>query len=667
MVVIFHMRKYFFLKCFSTIFIVLSLILIYHILKYLHYVAQRTNCKTEEKIDAVYTWVNGSDPVFLRKLNEYMRSTNTSCDSSKQRFDDKYELKFSLRSLEKFAPWINHVYIVTNGQIPYWLNLDYDKVSIITHEEIFKDVANLPTFSSPAIESNLHRTTVGLSQKFIYFNDDVFLASSVYPEDFYTPGRGFLVYLAWPLSNCAPNCLWLYVNDGQCDRDCYTPECQMDGGDCTEETPEEQKLLFDTTDKFIDENKTRSIAFDETVEKVQTNLYRSFLGKLNNSNAFINQLTSNNTDDSGIKNISYIVNNHNDRLMRSNKLRRQSMRKWRFEGRRSSRDIDAYSASLQHSNRAFNSKYGYRIRKVPSHAPILVDRAIMAEMMGKFAEEFAVTEGNRARMANDMQFSFAYYHFVMSEWRNRTVEEIFDEFDTDSSDTWSDREIRTLLTQLYDLPLSYSIVDNFENALLNCPNADSDDIPVPLYERYADSKLPVISKRRIKECRYLRDLLLEKFQKVLVYKFEVLYNTEQFVSFAMLNSNISDVVGNLDEIRRLRRKFVCLNDNLDESKESENELVKAVLYDFYLSFFPKPSAFELPQELRNKFLYVDELNEWKYARSLARMCLCGVIASLILFATINALMRVCCLIVGKIRDGAEAVGLPTCKRPVGAG
>lgn len=67
------------------------------------------------------------------------------------------QLFLCFRSLEKYAPWINHVYIVTNGQIPYWLNLDYERVSIIMHEEIFKNSFNLPTFSSPAIESNLHR------------------------------------------------------------------------------------------------------------------------------------------------------------------------------------------------------------------------------------------------------------------------------------------------------------------------------------------------------------------------------------------------------------------------------------------------------------------------------------------------------------------------------
>lgn len=78
-------------------------------------------------------------------------------DRSSQRFDDKYELKFSLRSLEKYAPWIRHVYIVTNGQIPYWLNLDYEGVTVISHEEIFPDALDLPTFSSPAIEQHIHR------------------------------------------------------------------------------------------------------------------------------------------------------------------------------------------------------------------------------------------------------------------------------------------------------------------------------------------------------------------------------------------------------------------------------------------------------------------------------------------------------------------------------
>ena len=44
------------------------------------------------------------------------------------------ELRYSLRSLEKHAPWVRHVYIVTNGQIPSWLNLDNPRMTLVSHE-----------------------------------------------------------------------------------------------------------------------------------------------------------------------------------------------------------------------------------------------------------------------------------------------------------------------------------------------------------------------------------------------------------------------------------------------------------------------------------------------------------------------------------------------------
>ena len=52
--------------------------------------------------------------------------------------------------------------------------MDHPRLTIITHEDIFENTAHLPTFSSPAIESNLWRIP-GLSEKFLYFNDDVFI------------------------------------------------------------------------------------------------------------------------------------------------------------------------------------------------------------------------------------------------------------------------------------------------------------------------------------------------------------------------------------------------------------------------------------------------------------------------------------------------------------
>lgn len=64
-----------------------------------------------------------------------------------------------------------------------------------------------------------------------------------------------------------------------------------------------------------------------------------------------------------------------------------------------------------------------------------------------------------------------------------------------------------------------------------------------------------------------------------------------------------------------------MNDNLDDLKTSENELVKAVLYDFYLSLFPKPSKFELPADYKNRFVYLDDLNVWKDSHFKIKMCI----------------------------------------------
>lgn len=59
---------------------------------------------------------------------------------SASRFEDNEELRYSLRSIERHAPWVRNVFIVTNGQIPSWLNLDNPRVTIVTHQ--VRDSAN---------------------------------------------------------------------------------------------------------------------------------------------------------------------------------------------------------------------------------------------------------------------------------------------------------------------------------------------------------------------------------------------------------------------------------------------------------------------------------------------------------------------------------------------
>jgi len=77
-------------------------------------------------------------------------------DGSNKRFQDMDTLKYALRALETHASWVRNVFIVTNGQVPSWLNSSNSRVRIIRHDEIFPDPSHLPTFNSFAIELHLH-------------------------------------------------------------------------------------------------------------------------------------------------------------------------------------------------------------------------------------------------------------------------------------------------------------------------------------------------------------------------------------------------------------------------------------------------------------------------------------------------------------------------------
>jgi hypothetical protein len=91
-------------------------------------------------------------------------------------YDKLQELRYSLRSLERFAPWVRHVYLVTNGQIPYWLDLENPRLTIVTHDQIFPNLSHLPTFSSPAIESHIHRLVKSVSKQITKDGECIVLA-----------------------------------------------------------------------------------------------------------------------------------------------------------------------------------------------------------------------------------------------------------------------------------------------------------------------------------------------------------------------------------------------------------------------------------------------------------------------------------------------------------
>lgn len=142
-----------------------------------------------EPVDVVYTWVDGSDvewkkrQLAARGMSDEDELNATALSAS--RFTDRNELMYSLRSLESYASWVNHIYIVTDRQVPEWLNTDHPKITVVDHRDIFSRPENLPVFNSHAIESQLHHIE-GLSEQYLYLNDDLFFMRPTSPELFFT-------------------------------------------------------------------------------------------------------------------------------------------------------------------------------------------------------------------------------------------------------------------------------------------------------------------------------------------------------------------------------------------------------------------------------------------------------------------------------------------------
>lgn len=149
-------------------------------------------------IDIVYTWVDGDDPDWNEKRQRTASIAGRQLHrvaNSQTRFINRDELRYSLRSIYYFAPWIRKIFLVTDNQTPEWFRENSDMLQVISHQELFPDPGVLPTFNSHAIESVLHRIP-GLSDQFIYMNDDVFLSSIVNPESFFEVGGVSRVFLS---------------------------------------------------------------------------------------------------------------------------------------------------------------------------------------------------------------------------------------------------------------------------------------------------------------------------------------------------------------------------------------------------------------------------------------------------------------------------------------
>ena len=148
-------------------------------------------------VDAVYTWVDGNDPAWQdARAARLAAVTGTALkreSSGHARFASRDELRYSLRSLHLFAPWVRKIHLVTAGQVPDWF-IDHPKIQVVDHREILPPDA-LPTFNSHAIESRLHKVPE-LAEHFLYLNDDFLLGRPLPPHIFFTPSGQTMVFLS---------------------------------------------------------------------------------------------------------------------------------------------------------------------------------------------------------------------------------------------------------------------------------------------------------------------------------------------------------------------------------------------------------------------------------------------------------------------------------------
>jgi hypothetical protein len=136
-----------------------------------------------QKIDFVMIWVDGNDSEWKKERSLYDKNIKNSEDNSEHRYRDWDNLQYWFRGVEKFCPWVNKIHFVTWGHIPKWLNINNPKINIVNHKDFIPE-KYLPTFSSHTIELNLHRIN-GLSERFVYFNDDTFVLDNMKPQDFF--------------------------------------------------------------------------------------------------------------------------------------------------------------------------------------------------------------------------------------------------------------------------------------------------------------------------------------------------------------------------------------------------------------------------------------------------------------------------------------------------
>ncbi|KAJ5378104.1 uncharacterized protein N7496_005513 [Penicillium cataractarum] len=548
-------------------------------------------------IDAVYTWVNGSDPIwksdrdfwYQRWVQEYdapaldlRNSQNNGSDKANDAFADNHfrdndELRYSIRSLETYAPWIRHIYIVTNGQVPTWLNLDNPRVTIVKHSEIFENSSHLPVFSSTSIESNLDRIA-GLSDTFIYFNDDIFLAAPIWPDDFITPSGVQTIYLSHPVP---------------LGYDAY-PEHRAWFENSVSDKPQLPFELESDDYGFVDDGNG-----EVKIERLAGKVYASSACDVEGAEIPQSLLDAVVESDVpvGHGHISVALHSTHNRTSEDVEASTTPDSMLRLETNtriKLAALLDAFSQcphaddlvanAIRSVIKAFNGRFpsSKHLRRVPSHMPHMMNKQILTELKGMFPQQFQLNSAHRFRHPQDLQVGFAYFNYLINrhDFLSSNLCGLRDQgIEASHICTIEEGEIQSIESLLYGTNLPSGFHDFVQMCLHNSSEFKS-ILGLPT-RTGSTTGLSIEDVERCIDMPGLRSRLQKK-------EYRLKMGTD--VTFQMLGDDYQTTIDQLQSIRDRPTKFICLNDDMKGPSIEVKQALRQLLEDLW----PLPSTFELP-------------------------------------------------------------------------
>jgi len=265
---------------------------------------------------------------------------------------------------------------------------------------------------------------------------------------------------------------------------------------------------------------------------------------------------------------------------------------------------DTYAQSLIFVNRLYTKKFGPENRKVPAHLPHMIDRDVVQEMQNTWEAEWNATSSNKFRSRKDMQYSFSYYYYMLNR---HTIQEIDvkkiiqKEVDTDEDGLINDNEFRTLTA------LAHADIEVLHNCTLNASRSVSDFNEKVLHNlSYGTAEQSIKfhawpSVEDVMLCELVVSGIRDNLDRKQRFQTHSTIS-DKAVAFEMIGDNYTATLSQLDSIRMRQSKFICINDNMANPSE---KLVQA-LRNFFESFWPTPSKFELPRGTQNPILRYGE-------------------------------------------------------------